>query len=191
MTFGFSDNERERLVKLSQGRSVVVEIGTGFGDSAQLILQTIPKDGHLFTIDPLDGRSGGSVIEETSSKDFFLTIQEKLRPYKDRYTLIVGLSKMVSRFFLDRSVDMVFLDGAHDYESVMTDILSWLPKIREGGIICGHDYECPSTQCDPSLLIKYSVLDYCAARHYGVIRAVDEIFEDVPHAELMWWSGVA
>ena len=95
---------------------------------------------------------------------------------------------MVSKFFLDHSLDMVFIDGAHDYESVMTDILSWLPKIKKNGLICGHDYECSSKECDKTLLKKYSNLDFYAGRHYGVIRAVDAIFDDVKHADLFWWG---
>ena len=195
MTFGFADDERQQLAKLSTDRTMVVEIGTGLGDSAVIILENILLDGHLFTIDPLDGRSGGKAIEEITSKDLFVTIQDKLSPYKDRYTLIVGLTAMVAAFFIERSLDMVFIDAAHDYESVKTDILSWLPKVKRGGIICGHDYECPSTNCDNVTLMKYCDLDFYEGRHYGVIRAVDEIFRSeklscLSHANLLWWVEV-
>jgi predicted O-methyltransferase YrrM len=37
-------------------------------------------------------------------------------------------------------LDMVFVDAAHDEKSVKEDILRWLPKVRDGGILCGHDY---------------------------------------------------
>ena len=38
------------------------------------------------------------------------------------------------------SIDYVFLDAAHDYESVRADIAAWWPKIKPGGWFAGHDY---------------------------------------------------
>lgn len=38
-------------------------------------------------------------------------------------------------------VDMVFLDGDHEYEGVKADIEAWLPKCRK--LLCGHDYGHP------------------------------------------------
>jgi precorrin-6B methylase 2 len=53
-------------------------------------------------------------------------------------------------------VDMVFLDGDHEYEAVAADIAAWLPKTRK--LLCGHDYNSPEFP--------------------GVAKAVDEIFGD-------------
>ena len=39
------------------------------------------------------------------------------------------------------AVDMVFLDGDHEYEGVLADIEAWLPKTRK--LLCGHDYHHP------------------------------------------------
>lgn len=38
------------------------------------------------------------------------------------------------------SFDLVFLDGAHDFENVCDDIRAYLPLVRPGKILCGHDY---------------------------------------------------
>jgi hypothetical protein len=45
-----------------------------------------------------------------------------------------------AKLFPDKSLDLVYIDGDHRTESVIADITSWLPKIRKGGIISGHDY---------------------------------------------------
>lgn len=42
--------------------------------------------------------------------------------------------------YADGSVDVVYIDADHSYEAVAADIDAWLPKIRPGGFIAGHDY---------------------------------------------------
>jgi predicted O-methyltransferase YrrM len=65
--------------------------------------------------------------------------------------------------------DMVFIDGDHEYESVKEDILAWRPLLREGGLLCGHDYGHP---------------DY----HAGVTAVVNELFGQPSRGpDLIWW----
>jgi predicted O-methyltransferase YrrM len=45
-----------------------------------------------------------------------------------------------ARHYEDLSLDMVFIDADHSYESVRNDIAAWLPKVRLGGILAGHDF---------------------------------------------------
>jgi predicted O-methyltransferase YrrM len=42
--------------------------------------------------------------------------------------------------FTDGSLDFVYIDANHSYEYAKRDILSWLPKVKKGGILAGHDY---------------------------------------------------
>ena len=67
--------------------------------------------------------------------------------------------------FEDKSVDFVFIDADHSYDSVVRDIRAWHPKIRDRGIIAGHDY------------FNYS----------SVRRAVDEFFGDSIEVEGSIW----
>lgn len=41
----------------------------------------------------------------------------------------------------DGSLDICFIDAAHDYVNVTNDIKNYLPKVKKGGILCGHDYD--------------------------------------------------
>ena len=52
-------------------------------------------------------------------------------------------SQAIAPFFPDNSLDLVFVDGPHQYESVRGDIKAWLPKVKRGAWISGHDY-CPA-----------------------------------------------
>ena len=55
--------------------------------------------------------------------------------------LIKSDSSAAASFFENESLDFVFIDGNHWYDYVKKDIEAWLPKIKKGGMISGHDYE--------------------------------------------------
>jgi hypothetical protein len=42
--------------------------------------------------------------------------------------------------FGDGTLDWVYLDGDHSYQGVAADIRVWWPKLRDGGVLLGHDY---------------------------------------------------
>eukprot|EP00927_Polykrikos_kofoidii_P062339 TRINITY_DN57147_c0_g1_i1.p1 TRINITY_DN57147_c0_g1~~TRINITY_DN57147_c0_g1_i1.p1 ORF type:complete len:256 (-),score=35.40 TRINITY_DN57147_c0_g1_i1:105-872(-) len=45
-----------------------------------------------------------------------------------------------ARLFEDASLDFVYVDARHDRQSVLQDLQTYWPKIREGGVFAGHDY---------------------------------------------------
>ena len=57
-----------------------------------------------------------------------------------RRTVIRAPSVSAARTLQDASLDFVFIDAGHDYESVRDDIQAWLPKVKPGGWLSGHDY---------------------------------------------------
>ena len=77
-----------------------------------------------------------------------------------------------SKDFKNNSLDFVFIDAGHTYTEVKEDIEAWFPKVRNGGIVSGHDY------------VKYT--------NFGVIEAVDEFVKDKYDLQLTdeeWWEG--
>jgi predicted O-methyltransferase YrrM len=51
-----------------------------------------------------------------------------------------------STLFQDESFDLVFIDADHTYEGVAQDIKDWMPKLKKGGYLFGHDIDWLSVQ---------------------------------------------
>ena len=49
-------------------------------------------------------------------------------------------SEEASKRFKDASIDIVYIDGDHRYEAVKKDIELWMPKLKDDGILSGHDF---------------------------------------------------
>jgi predicted O-methyltransferase YrrM len=50
-------------------------------------------------------------------------------------------SALAAARFDDASLDAVFIDADHSEEAVTRDIAAWLPKVKRGGVIAGHDVD--------------------------------------------------
>ncbi len=59
---------------------------------------------------------------------------------------IRSFSMQVANDIVPRTLDRVFLDAAHDYASVLTDILVWHRNVKDGGKLIGHDFEFSEVQ---------------------------------------------
>lgn len=57
--------------------------------------------------------------------------------------LIQKFSTEAVKLFPDKYFDVVFIDANHNFEYVCKDIDAWLPKIKKGGILFGHDFDYP------------------------------------------------
>ena len=49
-------------------------------------------------------------------------------------------SHQASKMFSDNSLDFVYIDANHSYESVREDLKIWYPKVTNGGYLFGDDY---------------------------------------------------
>jgi len=68
---------------------------------------------------------------------------EAVKRFGSRARFLIGDSTEMANRVPDGSLDFAFIDGDHSREGVERDIRAWLPKVRQGGIIGGHDYDRP------------------------------------------------
>lgn len=134
---------REYIVELIKKNNfkTVVEIGTAAGFTASYILKNIKdKDFKLYCVDPYlsykdyenDGTS--KIVKkcrEQAYKDVFLD---------SRAIHLEEFSEKAAKRFGMKSIDMVFIDGNHNYKYVMQDLKLWHPVVKKKGIVSGHDF---------------------------------------------------
>lgn len=133
----------KRIVDNSQDGSHVVEVGSWKGRSAAFMSVEIINSNKKIKFDCVDTWKGSiehetyDVITEEKLYDVFLS---NIEPVKHIINPIRMTSIEASKLYKDNSLDFVFIDASHEYEDVKADILSWLPKVKIGGILAGHDY---------------------------------------------------
>lgn len=86
--------------------------------------------------------------------------KQRLAPFGARSDIWRLTSVEAAAKVPDGSLDFVYIDARHDYESVKEDLEAWFPKVRPGGIFAGHDY----------------VDGMLPQGDFGVKSAVDEFF---------------
>ena len=116
----------------------LVEVGSWKGRSTTAICEALEvHGGRLIAVDTFQGDPSTGIAD----------VQREFHTNTARFArmidVIVGDSVDAAREVADGSVDCVFLDARHTYEAVVLDIGTWASKLREGGIMCGHDYHHP------------------------------------------------
>lgn len=113
----------------------IVEIGSHFGRSTVLLAAGKPGGVDLLAVDPFDDpRWGGG-------QDAMRTFQSTLTAagLLDEVKTFRGVSAEASRAWDGQPIGMLFVDGAHDRNSVLVDIDGWAPYLTPGATILFHD----------------------------------------------------
>jgi hypothetical protein len=148
-----------------------VELGVRKGDYCDLILRVLDPS-IVCLVDPwAEGFDINGKVEFYPNWHFPLRtaystdtdleyVRTRFKSEIDRGKVVVhrGFSYEVISSFRDQCFDFIYIDACHIYEAVRWDLEHYLPKLRAGGLLCGHDYvEHPS---------------------FGVVKAVDEFCQE-------------
>lgn len=159
----------EILSRINVPNPIGAEIGVF---TAALSSRLLQKEGlTLYMVDPWTISDKNS--EYAKSGDFHadLTQEQQDRYYENSRNVVSRFGEKAiilrkpsveaAKEIQDKTLDFVFIDADHSYEGCKADILAWAPKVRDGGLLCGHDYNNVEYPC------------------FGVDRAVDEFSESI------------
>jgi len=120
-----------------------VEIGSWKGRSAVFMgveIHNSKKNIEFYCVDTWKGSEEHIGLDILKEDGLYKEFVKNIDPVSHIIKPIRMPSIEASAKFEDNSLDFVFIDAAHDYESVKDDIKHWYPKVKTGGIFSGHDY---------------------------------------------------
>lgn len=159
-----SDRELEFLGTAGKKYEFILEVGSYKGRSARAFADN--TSGTVICVDPwnADVFSHSGKVIYTTGDDTYAEFMKNLKIHIDSRRVIPFRMKF-EEFQTWVRPDFVFIDAAHDYESVKHDIekaISLEPKV-----LAGHDYD--------------------AKVWPGVVQAVDEKFDKINLVDTIWW----
>lgn len=144
---------RKRMTQVRPG-GLVVEVGSWRGRSTQVLAKHLPPNAHLYAVDTWAGTPDDAAQHELYADagdvfaDFWKNLLGQIRA--GRLTPLRMDSQAGAAVIRDRhgigSVDFVFIDADHRYEAVRADIAAYLPLVRPGGVLGGHDFHWPGVE---------------------------------------------
>ena len=124
---------------LPQGAKLV-EVGSYEGGSIVTVaLACLHKDITLYSVESFTGNEDGTVDGRAlpSMATYYKNIHTNMP--SARVVTVNAPSHTAAKQFADHTLDMVFIDDNHSEEAVRTSLLSWMPKLKNGGILAGDD----------------------------------------------------
>lgn len=152
---------REELLEFLPKNSIGAEVGVFKGEFSKIILDIV-KPSLLYLIDPWvgnieSGDKNGKNIQYINGEEYYINNILKEFLTLPQVKLLKNHSDII-QVLPNNYLDWIYIDGAHDYNSVKYDLNVSLPKVKKGGFILGHDYH--------------------PTNFAGVVQAVDEFCKE-------------
>jgi len=185
----------------------ILEIGSWAGGSAITWAGAIQSfnmgRGCVVCVDPWERYLGNLVCraevyramhEALKSGDIFNLFLHNIRfsGFHSLVKVMRGQSGDILPLLKPETMDLVFVDGAHDYASVAADLKNASSLVCEGGILCGDDLELQLSVINAHHAKDNAAIDYVRDPntggwfHPGVTLAVAESFGEVSAWEGFW-----
>lgn len=136
-----------KIVRQTPDGGHVVEVGSWVGRSARYMATEILNSNKRIRFDVVDTFRGSDTDGDNTGKMAAAAANGSVRADFERNTadlahainIVESTSVAAAAGYPDRSLDAVFVDAAHDADSVEADVRAWLPKVKRGGRLCGDD----------------------------------------------------
>ncbi len=136
--------EQDYLIGFARGRRCIVEVGVFEAATSRVFCAVMDASGKLYLVDPYYPTVR---LERFLNTSFTQQIAKRaVKSWRGLVEFVREPSHVAAqKFSAAGSADFVFIDAAHDYESVRQDFESWAPTLSHDGVIAFHDSRpCPT-----------------------------------------------
>lgn len=125
----------EFITKIFQHNQIVnaIEIGSLYGLSTRHIASLLPAHGKLYAIDSWQYHD--LMYEQFLSNIILTGLTDKIIPIKKCSDQAINKIKSYDEFF-----DLIYIDGDHETQGVLTDLELYYPLVKSSGVVCGDDW---------------------------------------------------
>ena len=134
------ENVYKYAVRLFPSGADFCEVGVYKGKATAYLGTEITNAGKQITVTCVDIFEPSKIMALGGDSYSLEEFKTNIAPISEHITICKGESVLVAKDIQNKSMDFIFIDAGHTYEEVLSDIQSWLPKLKPGGIIAGHDY---------------------------------------------------
>jgi predicted O-methyltransferase YrrM len=134
--FDFKDFYDEQISRVSNGAKFV-EVGTHYGKSSIYMATAIKASGKNIEFTTVDSYNHPRFFSSEKMFKHFVEITNTQSYIKQ----LVMDQLEAAKVFKDNSLDFVFLDADHSFDGTLNAIKAFLPKLKNGGVIAGDDYD--------------------------------------------------
>ena len=108
---------------------------------ANSLLAQMNLDARITCVDTWQGSAEHQEVPEVQDRSLFDVFLKNLGDAHVQHFIepLRGPSANVAAHFDDQSIDSLFVDADHSYEGCLRDLQAWLPKVRPGGRVTGHE----------------------------------------------------
>ena len=134
---GFMTNiDLNVLTEWASRFSLIVEIGSWKGKSTQALLAACP--GKVIAIDHFKGSANqiDTVHKEAKTADIYKQFHDNVGHFENLSVMRMD-SRVAANLFAPKSIDMVFIDGSHEYKEIYADLIAWERVCKT--MLCGDD----------------------------------------------------